>query len=134
VRLTPPRRLRLFATEHCHTVLTSRRARSVSEGWDWRTLDLSHAECGGATDGKWCIYCYRRTGSLPLQLIIPLPGCDLACILDTRVQGFPCPAPRMPTRSQPEVIEVRPSIYHGGFIPTKSIKSIPGFPMHLPTN
>ena len=39
----------------------------------------------------------------------------------------------MPTRSQPEVIEVRPSIYHGGFIPTKSIKFIPGFPMHLLT-
>jgi hypothetical protein len=41
-------------------------------------------------------------------------GCDLACILDTKIQGLPCPAPQIPAGIRPQVIEVWPGIYYGG--------------------
>jgi hypothetical protein len=51
--VNPPRKLSLFELERGSTIICRRRARhSPSTGWWCQTVSLSHAECGGATDGE----------------------------------------------------------------------------------
>jgi hypothetical protein len=59
--VAPPRRLKLWDSSAILIVL-GRRARHLqpSSSWKMTPFPVSHASCGGVTDGSWDIYIYSR--------------------------------------------------------------------------
>ncbi len=82
-------------------------------------INLSHAECGGATDGEWrfCVYTPATVKGVVFEKG-NLPGRDLSSILDSKVKGMPCPPRKILQLSKPQVLELRPNVfYHGSLYP-----------------
>jgi hypothetical protein len=91
--IDPPRKLSLWDAKSASLIVTSRWARNVPDGWIFQRINLTHVHCGGATDGLWSFYVYRVKNSTPVPTPAKLPGRDLTCILDSKIQGLPCHPP-----------------------------------------
>lgn len=105
-------------------IVTTRAARRVPESWQSRSVQVSHVECGGVTDGTWRINIYtpKVFGSSqannrdhPVDLS-PSSRRDLRSVLDRTVsRGLPCAAPAsIADTDPPKVTFVRNNIIHGG--------------------
>lgn len=80
-----------------------------------KNLGISHLECGGATNRMWYVHIYRSPGAAPILPLESLPvGRDMACFLDTKIQGLPCPEPIQIIGAAPGAVEVRKGVYHRG--------------------
>jgi hypothetical protein len=77
---------------------------------------LSHVEVGGCTDGQWSIYYYSKSQMTFEMTAGSAAFRDLSSVLDPKVNGIPCSAPgeNLDTSRRPEVIQLRPNVYHGG--------------------
>jgi hypothetical protein len=112
--IDPPRRLRLFESEAVRAVLTTRKVRrgvSLGEMWEHRALKVSHAGSGGMTDGSWVLHAYCQKGMWSQGELKELPGRDMLCVIDPKVQGMPCPAPpKISKVTHAQVRMVRPGL------------------------
>jgi hypothetical protein len=111
--MDPPIKLNLWVS-HAQYIITTRRARKTMEPWKYQRLLISHPECGGITTGSWNLYVYFMLHNEPLMPPSAVAGRDLSSIINTKVEGMPCPAPIALPHLVREVIEVRPKTYHGG--------------------
>jgi hypothetical protein len=109
----PPSKLSLWVS-HTQYIITTRRARNTMELWRFQHLALSHADCGGVTTGLWNLFIYSMPNDKLLLSPPVVAGRDLSTILNTKVEGMPCPAPEVLPQLVRKVIEVRPNTYHGG--------------------
>jgi hypothetical protein len=92
--IDPPRKLSVFCSDAVTGLVTCRRVGDFRAGeWIWQVIKLSHAECGGTTDGVWNFHVYKRSGTAALDTPLPLPPRDLSGILNVQVQGIPCRPP-----------------------------------------
>jgi hypothetical protein len=58
---------------------------------------------------------------VPLE-IEAVAGRDLNSVVDPKVAGYPCPAPRAAPSGRPSVLEIRPNTYHTGVLyPTSAL-------------
>ncbi len=109
-----PRRLRVFEAAAVRAVISMRRARALlkDNSFIYRPLQLAHQRCGGMTDGEWKVHLYLRDGAWEIASPTDLPGRDKLSIVNTKLQGMPCPAPpKVSTNSEAKVREVRPGLY-----------------------
>jgi len=109
----PPRRLRVFDSPAVTLVVCGRRARNIGimgEVWDYQATLVAHSDVGGMTDGAWRIHVYTRKDAWRTEAVARLPGRDLLCAVDTKIQGMPCPAPPKVCHAQPRVKMVRPGL------------------------
>jgi hypothetical protein len=111
-----PRAIRLWDSDFI-LLVTTRRVRHVSDpAWKMTPKVVSHVEVGGCTDGQWSIYYYTK-GSIAFDLGAGSTALrDLTSVLDPKVNGIPCPAPgaNLDAARHPQVIQLRPNVYHGG--------------------
>jgi hypothetical protein len=103
--LDPPRKLNLW-TSQAHFIITSRRARTVSKPWRFHLLPISHTACGGVTSGSWIFYIYHKDEKLAVIKPAPVAGRDLSTILDTKLEGMPCPKPATVSTLHQQVIQL----------------------------
>jgi hypothetical protein len=84
----------------------------------WKMIPkvLSHVEVGGCTDGQWSIYYYSKSQMSFEMTAGSAAFRDLSSVLDPKVNGIPCSAPgeNLDASRRPEVIQLRPNVYHGG--------------------
>jgi hypothetical protein len=111
--MDPPRKLNVWVTETLF-IVTMRRARSVPQDWKYQAITLMHRNCGGVTTGEWTLYIYSRSNSPVLSPVGKVAGRDLSTILNTKLEGMPCPKPPAFKGNDCGVHEVRPKTYHGG--------------------
>jgi hypothetical protein len=102
------------------TVLCLRRLRQEAPmGYSYRKLSMEHHACGGLTDSTVQIHVYSASGGESLWEFESVSGRDLNCLVDPKVSGFACPAPRAAPEGKPQVVRVRPNTYHvGGLYPS----------------
>ncbi len=109
----PPRKLNIWVSRADY-IVTFRRARLAPTGWSKRRLTLNHEACGGVTTGEWSFFLYHRCKARPFDNPISVAGRDLSSVLNTKLQGLPCPPPVSVPGLCRKAIEVRPNTYHGG--------------------
>jgi hypothetical protein len=111
--MDPPRKLNLWVTQ-ARFIVTMRRARNAPSSWKYQPITLSHIECGGITSGTWNTYIYSSRDEPLLEMTSRVAGRDLSTILNTKLEGMPCPQPSPVNDTERRVVEVRPKTYHGG--------------------
>jgi hypothetical protein len=116
--VNPPRKLGLWYSD-AHIISCLRRARHVPiSNWMMTRHELSHGDIGGLADGKWSLYHYMRNEVWHLRPMALNSPRDLRCILNTTIDGRPCPPPKPLTSTSPTVTVIRPNSYHGsGILP-----------------
>jgi hypothetical protein len=109
----PPRPLAVWESNASY-VVTVRRARHVTNTeWRMEPLTISHLSVGGVTDGAWNLHVYHRGTSQDKTIINQIAPRDLGGVLDTLLEGRPCPPPIPMTGGRPSVKQIRPNTYHG---------------------
>ncbi len=117
----PPRSLNIFGWAQCSVVISCRKARHTPAGWSRDTLKLVDAECGCSTTGEWYFYIYWLEGASKVKVLDTIPGRDMTCFFNSRVQGLPCEAPRIKASCQPRLAQIRSNVYSaGGLYPLHS--------------
>jgi hypothetical protein len=111
--LEPPRSLGLFVRYPAAAIVTRRRVRyNVINTHFYQYFPISHADCGGVTDGVWDVHVYLPTGAERLGQMLKQAGRDLCSVVNSKLGGVPCQPPGKITSLRPGVTRVRPGTYH----------------------
>jgi len=71
------------------------------------------------TDSTVQIHVYSASGGDTLWEHESVAGRDLLCLVDPKVSGYACPAPRAAPEGKPQVVRIRPNTFHvGGLYPS----------------
>jgi hypothetical protein len=108
----PPRRLRVFEGDDVRAVIAMRWARALPNNlFVYQPVRLTHKGYGGMIDGEWQIHVYLQIGGWEVVKYTNLPSRDMLCIINTKIQGLPCPAPPKSSHRVSRVRIIRPGLY-----------------------
>ena len=123
--MEPSRSLKIFGGigEHKPVVISLRRFRQqVPLGYKYRRICLLHQQCGGVSDRATHFHIYHALGKEVSWEVKAVASRDLNSVVDPKVSGYPCPAPRTAPLGNPQVVQIRPNTYHvGGLYPSSAL-------------
>ena len=110
-----PSKLNHLFTE-AKLVILRRRARQVPPAtWTMHAFTVTHAECGGVTDGKWVLFVYAKDApNLPDTLqFMSTSHRNLRSVLDSMSPGRPCSEPPKLASTTPlGLVKLRGTSFH----------------------
>ena len=97
-------------------VIMQRRCRQVPpDEWVRSQISLTHAECGGVTDGSWTLHLYTKAISPAMSTgpTISTSGRNVRTVLDSMTNGRPsAEPPKVASTTQPVTVRLQGSTYH----------------------